>query len=56
MPLEVLSLEELLTEHQVTTVPFDKTWDEAESEPWLVFHTSGTTGLLFSPDRKGALI
>ena len=24
--------------------PYDKTWEEAERDPWVVFHTSGTTG------------
>jgi acyl-coenzyme A synthetase/AMP-(fatty) acid ligase len=23
---------------------FNKTWEQAKSDPWLVFHTSGTTG------------
>ncbi|KAK3172369.1 hypothetical protein OEA41_005690 [Lepraria neglecta] len=24
--------------------PYTKTWEEAKNDPWIIFHTSGTTG------------
>lgn len=30
---------------EVEKCPFEKTWDEAGSDPWIIFHTSGTTGM-----------
>lgn len=29
------------------TFAFAKHWDQAMDDPWLVFHTSGTTGIWF---------
>jgi len=30
---------------QVAVYEYKKTWDEAKLDPWIIFHTSGTTGL-----------
>jgi hypothetical protein len=29
---------------QIAEYPYIKTWEEAKYDPWLIFHTSGTTG------------
>lgn len=29
----------------ITTYPYSKSWQEGQDDPWLIFHTSGTTGL-----------
>ncbi|KUJ12950.1 putative AMP-binding enzyme [Mollisia scopiformis] len=36
---------EWMTEAQAEPYGFDKSWDEAADDPWIIFHTSGTTGL-----------
>lgn len=33
--------------------PYTKTWEEAYADPWIIFHTSGTTGE-FSSLRRAA--
>lgn len=43
--VEVSSLEAWFPEKQVPHFPYDKTFDEAEWDPFLVLHTSGSTGL-----------
>lgn len=43
-PLQVPDLQEWLREEQAQPVLYAKSWEEAKSDPWLVFHTSGTTG------------
>ncbi|RAL13440.1 AMP-binding enzyme [Aspergillus homomorphus CBS 101889] len=37
-------LEEFLKEEEAEPVTYSKTWDEGKDDPWLAFHTSGTTG------------
>ncbi|KAI9707979.1 MAG: hypothetical protein M1820_004398 [Bogoriella megaspora] len=39
------SLDEILDPEPVERYPYDKTWDEAQRDPYLILHTSGTTGL-----------
>lgn len=39
-------LDELFQEAEAKPYIYDKTWDEGKRDPWLVFHTSGTTGKL----------
>lgn len=39
------SLEELLNMDEVPHYPYDKTFDEAKNDPFVVLHTSGTTGM-----------
>ncbi|KAJ9193335.1 hypothetical protein DTO164E3_1939 [Paecilomyces variotii] len=36
--------EEFSLEAEAELVTYSKTWDEGKDDPWLVFHTSGTTG------------
>lgn len=43
--LKIPELAEFLDSTPAKLVPFTKTWEEAKDDPWLVFHTSGTTGL-----------
>lgn len=42
--LEIPELAEWLRNEEAHPFPYDKTWDEGKSDPWLIFHTSGTTG------------
>ena len=47
-PMQRLALPELnyfLDEKQVKAVPFHKTFDEYHMKPWLLLHTSGSTGI-----------
>lgn len=44
-PLIVPSLAALLAEGQVTHYPFVKSFEEAKDDPFMVLHTSGSTGL-----------
>lgn len=37
-------LEEWITEKPAKPYAFDTPWNEAADDPWLIFHTSGTTG------------
>lgn len=36
--------EEFLKDDEAPPVVYSKSWDEGKDDPWLVFHTSGTTG------------
>lgn len=38
-------LDELLQETPSEPVAYTKPWDDGKDDPWLVFHTSGTTGM-----------
>ena len=38
-------LSEWVTDVPAAEYPYDRTWSEAKDEPWIIFHTSGTTGL-----------
>lgn len=42
---EVASIDAWFPEKQVPHFPYDKTFDEAEWDPFVVLHTSGSTGL-----------
>ena len=37
-------LGEMLQETHANPVIYEKSWQEGKDDPWLVFHTSGTTG------------
>ena len=37
-------LHELLRDSPAQPGVYQKPWDDAKDDPWLVFHTSGTTG------------
>ena len=43
------SLQDLITENSAKPYEYRKSWDEAKDDPWLIFHTSGTTGQTGSP-------
>ncbi|MCJ1313972.1 hypothetical protein MMC25_007652 [Agyrium rufum] len=42
---EVPDLNTWLFSEEAPAFQYTKTWETAKSEPWLIFHTSGTTGL-----------
>lgn len=42
--LQVSSLQQWFPTEQVAHFPYDKTFEEAEWEPFVVMHTSGSTG------------
>lgn len=45
--LEIITgpeLEELLQDKQAEPFLYRKSWEEGKDDPWLTFHTSGTTG------------
>jgi acyl-coenzyme A synthetase/AMP-(fatty) acid ligase len=37
-------LDELFQETEAEPYVYNKSWEEGKDDPWLVFHTSGTTG------------
>ncbi|EGE85548.2 AMP-binding enzyme [Blastomyces dermatitidis ATCC 18188] len=37
-------IEEFFRDDEADPMVYSKTWDEGKEDPWLVFHTSGTTG------------
>ncbi|KAF2179124.1 putative AMP-binding enzyme [Zopfia rhizophila CBS 207.26] len=43
--LQVPELSDWLREGPSPHLQYRKTWDEARTDPWMIFHTSGTTGL-----------
>ncbi|KAF2463873.1 putative AMP-binding enzyme [Lindgomyces ingoldianus] len=43
--IEIPSLGDWLTEKKAPYLPFSGPWKDVASIPWLIFHTSGTTGL-----------
>ncbi|KAL8898242.1 MAG: hypothetical protein Q9207_006806 [Kuettlingeria erythrocarpa] len=38
-------LQDLLQDDTSPSYAYTKSWDEAKNDPWIIFHTSGTTGL-----------
>lgn len=42
--LEVPELDEWLSKENAPVFSYTKTWEQAKLDPWLIFHTSGTTG------------
>ena len=43
-------LDQFLKDDEATQFFYKKSWEEGKDDPWLVFHTSGTTGK-FHPHR-----
>ena len=37
-------IDELLCPENAEAVAYEKSWEDSKDDPWLVFHTSGTTG------------
>lgn len=44
-PISVPSLVTLLADGEATHYPFTKSYEEAKNDPFMVLHTSGSTGL-----------
>ena len=42
--IEVPELDRFMTDEPATPVPYTKTWEQGHNDPWLCFHSSGTTG------------
>ncbi|KAL2789358.1 hypothetical protein BJX66DRAFT_339351 [Aspergillus keveii] len=42
--IEVPDIAQFFREDKAETVNYSKTWKEGKDDPWLVYHTSGTTG------------
>ena len=38
------TLNQFFNDTEATQVNYSKTWEEGKDDPWMVFHTSGTTG------------
>lgn len=45
-PITLPSLGHFLNETEAIPVNYPKAWAEGKDDPWLVFHTSGTTGMI----------
>lgn len=45
--ITVPEIEEFLPDAEAVPVIYSKTWEEGKDDPWLVFHTSDTTGMSF---------
>ena len=43
--LVVPELQDLLAEDPVEAIPFTKTFEEYRLKPWIILHTSGSTGV-----------
>lgn len=48
-PITLPPLEHFLNETEAIPFNYSKAWAEGKDDPWLVFHTSGTTGMLPIP-------
>ncbi|CAI6335581.1 unnamed protein product [Periconia digitata] len=44
-PTAVPELEAWLYSGDAPAYPYSKSWNEGKDDPWIIFHTSGTTGL-----------
>lgn len=42
--ITVPGLDYFIQDKEVTAYNYPKTWNDGADDPWLVFHTSGTTG------------
>jgi acyl-coenzyme A synthetase/AMP-(fatty) acid ligase len=38
-------LNDLLVDGEISSRSYGKSWNEGKDDPWLVYHTSGTTGI-----------
>jgi hypothetical protein len=45
--ITVPEIDEFMKETEAPTYVYPKSWEKGKSDPWLVFHTSGTTGSSF---------
>lgn len=44
--VSVPEMHEWVSEEEAQSYSYEKSWDEAKQDPWIIFHTSGTTGTL----------
>ena len=42
--VSVPEMDEWVSEEEARPYSYQKSWDEAKLDPWIIFHTSGTTG------------
>ncbi|KAL9098558.1 MAG: hypothetical protein Q9187_009637, partial [Circinaria calcarea] len=42
--IEIPETSAWLRDEKARSFPYNKSWEEGRSDPWLIFHTSGTTG------------
>ncbi|GAB1195654.1 hypothetical protein APSETT444_004916 [Aspergillus pseudonomiae] len=54
--ITVPGIDEFLRDDAASPVVYGKTWDEGKDDPWLVFHTSGTTDIFRYGRIDGALL
>lgn len=45
--MTVPEIDEFMKETEAPIYTYTKAWEEGKDDPWLVFHTSGTTGSSF---------
>lgn len=45
--ITVPEIDEFMKDTEAPTYTYPKSWEEGKDDPWLVFHTSGTTGPSF---------
>ena len=43
--ITVPEIEVFMQEAEAESFTYPKSWEDGQHDPWLVFHTSGTTGL-----------
>lgn len=44
--IHVPEVHDWINEEEAQPYSYGKSWDEAKLDPWIIFHTSGTTGTL----------
>jgi len=54
-PVEVPELGAWLCNEESRAFTYEKDWEEASSRPWLILHTSGTTGQMLLSRALGGL-
>lgn len=50
--LAVPEVHEWIKEEVAQSYSYEKSWDEAKLDPWIIFHTSGTTGTIETPSSE----
>lgn len=54
--ITVPNLGQFLNDTEASPITYPNTWMDGKDDPWLVFHTSGTTGMTDEKDRVGFVI
>ena len=55
-PITVPALDHFLNETEASPVNYPKSWAEGKDDPWLVFHTSGTTGMFMIRHKEKSIL